>query len=135
MIIVGVLTIGLNGFMFLNTHNEVEEVVKKQISDVRARGLIEDQASVEQFRHRVTLFCQLIYGGTVVLGVVFVVLGMMVYAYPVPATVLGLVLYIGAAAVFGFLSPATLLQGLLFKIIVVVALVKSVQAAIAYQRS
>jgi hypothetical protein len=135
MIIVGVLTIAFNGFMFVNTHNEVDQVVQKQIQELHAKGMMEVQASVEEFRHRVTLFCQMIYGATVALGVIFVILGIMVYTYPVPATVLGLVLYIGAAAIFAFLNPASLVQGVILKIIVVVALVKSIQAAVAYQRS
>lgn len=135
LIIVGVLTIAANGFMYANTHNEVDQVIQQQIKDVRARGLLEDQASVAELRHRVTLFCQILYGSTVALGVIFIVLGVMVYAYPVPVTILGLVLYIGAAAVFGFLNPATLVEGVILKIIVIVALVKSLQAAIAYQKS
>ena len=134
LLIVGVLTIAANGFMYANTHNEVEQAIQQQIQDVRARRLVEEQASVAEFRHRVSLFCHIIYGSALALGVIFVILGIMVYAYPVPITILALVLYIGAAAVFGFINPATLWQGVILKIIVIVILVKSVRAAIAYQR-
>lgn len=135
LIVVGLLTIGWNAVFLANTHKEVEGVVQEQLKTLHAKGMIEDTASVAEFRHRVTLFCHIVYGATILLGVVFVVLGLMVYAYPVPVTVLALVLYIGAAAIFGFLSPMTLAQGLIFKIIIIVALVKSIQAAVAYQKS
>ncbi len=59
---------------------------------------------------------------------------MLVKTYPVPATVLGLVLYVGCAAVFGYLDPTTLAMGWLVKIIIVVALAKAIQSAVAYQR-
>ena len=135
MIIVGVLTMGFNGLLYSNAHNEVEKVVQKQIKALHDRGLIESQASVAQYRHRITLFCRIIYGSALAVGAVFIGLGIMVYRFPVPATVLGLVLYIGGAAIFGFLSPATLVQVAIFKIIVIVALVKSIHTAISYQRS
>ena len=98
------------------------------------QGLREDPAVVAEFRNRVLRVSQLVMGGAMALGVVFIVLGFLVKSYPVPSTVLGLVLYVGAAAVFGYLDPATLGQGIIIKIIIIVALAKSVQAAITYQR-
>ncbi len=135
LVIVGLLWGAFGLFFFFNTHNEVEQLVRQQVQDLHARGMAEIPASVEQFRHRVTLFCQMIYGGQVVLGAVLIVLGALVRRHPVPTTVLGLVLYVGYVAIFGLLNPASLLSGLLFKIIVVVALAKSIQSAVAYQRS
>ena len=134
MLIVGVLTILFNVFMLANTKNEVEDAIKDQVKAVRAHGMQEDPASVQEFRVRATRICHLIYGALVVLGAVYVILGLLVHAYPVPATVLGLVLYIGSAAILGYLNPLSLAQGWLWKIIIVVALAKSIQAAVAYQR-
>ena len=54
--------------------------------------------------------------------------------YPVPITVTSLILYIGAAIVFGVIDPSTLARGIIVKIIIVVCLAKSIQAAVAYQR-
>jgi hypothetical protein len=134
MIIVGVLTIAVNTFMFLNTRNAVEQELQQELNEMRAKGMFLPQGALEELRHRAILSNQIMFGATAALGVVFVILGMMVYTYPVPVTILGLVLYIGAAAVFGFIEPMTLAQGWFFKIIVIVALVKSVQAAVAYQK-
>jgi hypothetical protein len=80
------------------------------------------------------LVVQLIQAVPVGLGVIFIILGVMVKSYPVPMTITGLVLYVLANAIFGLLDPAMLLQGVIIKIIVVVALIKAVQAALAYQR-
>jgi hypothetical protein len=132
LIVVGTLTAAINGFMYVNTPNEVNQVMQ-QLNAPQAQGL-EAQKAITEVRDRIALFCHIIYGATVALGVVFIVLGLMVYAYPVPVTVLALVLYIGATAVFGYLSPMTLAQGWLMKIIVIVVLVKSIQAAVAYQK-
>lgn len=68
------------------------------------------------------------------LGVVFIVLGVMIYSAPVACTVLALILYIGGWAVSGIGNPAMLANGLIIKIVIVVYLVKAIQAAIAYQR-
>lgn len=134
LLVVGIITIVVNGLMFANTSNEVEQEIQKQVQAVHAQGMQEAPAEVEEFRSRVTRICQIIYGSLIVLGVIYVILGILVPTFPVPATVLGLVLYIGAAAILGFLNPITLVSGWLFKIIIVVALAKSIQSAVAYQR-
>jgi hypothetical protein len=134
MIGVGLLTVVVNGFQYSLINRQIEEEIQKQSTALRARGMQPDQKSVDEFRQRVSLIARYIIGSAIVLGVVFVILGILVYTYPVPATVLGLVLYIGAAAVFGVLAPETLVQGLIIKIIIIVALAKSIQAAVAYQR-
>jgi len=68
------------------------------------------------------------------LGLVFVVLGLLIYSAPVACTVLALILYIGGWAISGLGNPAMLANGLIIKIIIVVYLVKAIQAAVAYQR-
>jgi ABC-type siderophore export system fused ATPase/permease subunit len=77
---------------------------------------------------------RLVYGGIAFLGVLFILLGFLVTRFPLPATIIALVLYLGSNAVLALLDPAVLVQGIIFKIIVVVCLVKALQAAIAYQR-
>lgn len=68
-----------------------------------------------------------IQGGFVLLGAVFVVLGLLVYRYPVVTTVLGLVLYVAGAVLSG-------LQGIVLKIVIIYFLFRAVQAAFAYQK-
>lgn len=117
LLIIGCLTIAINGFMFANAVNEVQGV-----------GIApEDQA-------RVVIIVRMIYGAAIAVGTVFVVSALLIRKYPVPLTILSLVLYVGATAGFAYLDPATLLSGIIFKVIIIVLLGKSVQTALAYQR-
>lgn len=127
LIFVGDVTLALNGFFLANADKEVDDEVRK-VS--QGGSFIVDEVEVEKVRKQV----KFMYGAGAVLGAIFIVLGVMVMSYPVPCTVSGLVLYIGAAAGFAMISPESLLQGIIIKILIVVGLVKSVQAAIAYQR-
>jgi preprotein translocase subunit SecF len=73
-------------------------------------------------------------GSFLVLGIVFIICGILVKRFPVPCTVGALVLYILAALATAALDPSTLARGIIIKIFIVVALFKAVQAAFAYQK-
>jgi len=133
LLLIGLLTIAWNGYEFSQIDRAVDLEVQKRINSLHAKGLVEDQVEVTQLRNRLARFIQFACGLMVAVGIVFVVLGMMVYAYPLSATILGLVIYVGSIALFGFLSPETLLQGALGKIVFVVALAASVRTAIAWR--
>ena len=123
---IGILTVALNGFFFSQAKSSIDEEVKK----LQAQGMVVDQDAVNQ----AVKSTQLVSGVMAGLGVVFVIMGFMVYQFPVPIVASALVLYIGAAAVFAVLDPTTLAQGIIVKIIIVVSLFKSLQAAIEYQK-
>jgi hypothetical protein len=120
LIVVGVLTLLLNIFLYSNVDNEVAKVRREN------PGMVIDQDAVKLVR--------LIYAGTAGLGAVFIVLGLAVYKAPVACTVTGLVLYVAGIAVFAVIDPQNLVRGLIIKVIIIVALVKAVQAAAAYQK-
>lgn len=124
LIFVGVLTAGANCFFLINS----ESSINKQVVDLQQQGQIVDLDEVAG----ILSYNRILFGSLTALGVLFIVLGIMVYQFPVPCTVTGLVLYVGAAAVFGFLDPMTLASGLIIKILIVVGLIKSVKSAIAY---
>jgi hypothetical protein len=121
LILVGILTLAVNSFLFWNSSNEIRQLVAQQALD--PEGIPSILGVV-----------RLIYGAGIAFGVVFCVLGLLVTTFPVLTTVLGLVLYIGAAAGYAWLDPASLARGWLFKILIVAGLVKAVQAAIAYKK-
>jgi hypothetical protein len=110
-------------------NNEIENEIRKL-----GPGMVADQQVVAQVREEALRIAYLFNGVGIALGVIFVILGMCVHLAPVPMTATSLVLYIGAAAVYGFLDPSTLVQGIIIKVIIVVALIKALQAAVAYQR-
>ncbi len=114
LIVIGILTMGLNGFLLYNLPNEIEQAI------VQNNVGFDQQA---QFRQNIRLYGYLIYGIPVLLGLVFIVLGLIVKKFPVPITIAGLVLYVGAGLVFGLLNPASLGQGLIVKIIIVIFMV------------
>ena len=68
------------------------------------------------------------------LGVVFIVCGVLVKRFPVACTVTALVLYVLSSLATAALDPSMLARGIIVKIVIVVALFKAVQAALAYQK-
>jgi hypothetical protein len=134
LIVVGVLTIAFNLFFLLGAEAQVNRALDGEVRKLQGQGMMIDQQKLQEIRENAVRLTQIVSGATVLLGFVFVVLGIVVYSIPVPATVLGLVLYVGAVAIFGVLEPTTLAHGWLFKILIIVGLFKSVQAALAYQR-
>lgn len=133
LIIVGVLTCGVNLLMLVNVANEADRAIEAE--RVKAGpGAFIDPVKGKEVKETIIRFGQLLYGGSIVLGLVFIGLGLAVYQIPVAATVLGLILYIGGNLAFAALDPSNLARGLIVKIIIIVALVKAVQAAVAYER-
>jgi hypothetical protein len=124
MIFIGIVLVLWHGFELATARDQLTKELRKQGIQVF------NQAEFE----KVLVFVQLIVGAAIALGVVFIVLGLMVKSYPVPITILGLVLYIVYQVGLAVIDPANLPRGIIFKIIIVVALVKAIQAAFAYQR-
>jgi hypothetical protein len=124
LILVGILQIGVGiGFAMMAQQN-LEAEVKKQ------GMVIVDQRAFESTVH----LLQAINGAAAFVGLLLLMCGLLVKRYPVPMTVTGLVLYVGLHATLAILEPESLVRGILLKIIFVVALVKAIQAAAAYQR-
>jgi hypothetical protein len=126
LIVIGVLTILVNGFLLFSAREELVGELRKQKIDMA-------NVNRNEFDN-VLLLVRLIYIIGITLGAIFIVLGLLVKVYPVPITIIALVLYIVAAVGFGVLNPQSLRQGWIIKIIIVVALAKAIQAAFAYQR-
>ena len=135
LIAVGILTILVNAVMFLMAERMVDAEIQKELRNA-GPGAAVDQAEVNNIRTTYVRAQQLVAGGTVLLGVVFIVLGVVVDRYPVGATATGLALYIGAVVIFAVLEgdPAAIGRGIIIKVIIIVALVKALQAGIAYQK-
>ena len=112
MILVGLISIGINGFLLFNAPNEVQEAMKG--GDV--------PMSQESLLH----FVQLLYGAFMAVGVAMLILGALIYQFPVFCPLAGLILYIIAMIVGGILNPASLLKGIIFKVLVILALGKAV---------
>jgi hypothetical protein len=130
---VGILTILVNGALFIFADKFVNWQIENELAPARAQHRVINQQIVEQIRDRATRSVQLGCGIAVLIGVVFIICAVMVYTYPVASTVTSLVLYLGATAGYGVMDPTTLVQGWWMKIIIVIGLFKAVQAALAYE--
>lgn len=133
LIIVGLLTVAVNGIFVFLAEKMVDEQFKKEMNQLRQQGMVFDQGRVAELKAEAVTSTRVVNGVGLALGVVFIFLGLNVKNFPVPMTITGLVLYIGAAAVFGMMDPTTLLQGVIIKVLIVVGLFKAVKAAIAYE--
>jgi hypothetical protein len=75
----------------------------------------------------------LVYGLPALMGLLFVIFGVIIYRFPVFITVTSLVLYVLATAAFAYLAPETLAKGLIIKILIIFGLFRAIGAARAYQ--
>jgi hypothetical protein len=126
LIVIGVLTIVANIAIAAMSDSQVDNEVKK----LHGQGMLVDQKAVDAAKRETKLVCV----GFAVLGVVFVVLGVFVASFPVPITILALVLYLAGFAITAVLDPTTILQGIIFKVIIIGGLARSIKAALEYER-
>ncbi|HEY4310009.1 MAG TPA: hypothetical protein VGN12_11200 [Pirellulales bacterium] len=126
MFVIGILTVAINGFGMARLRNDVEAVIEQH----EAEGHDVDSAKLERSIRSI----QLINGGFVALGIVFIALGLAINSYPVPTTLLALVLFLGGIAISAIVDPTTIAQGGLFKIIATVGLAEAIRSAVSYRR-
>lgn len=132
LIVIGILTILVNGIQIPMVRDQVHKAIQ---ADLAKRGVIGFPPQAQQVEEIAVRVAYLVSGVTAVLGVIFLVFGFLVKAFPVPITITSLVLYVGAAVVFAALNPQSLaVVAVVIKIIIIVALAKAVQSALVYQR-
>ena len=119
MILVGLLSIGLNGFLLFNAPNEVAEVMKGGDVAMSQESLLQ--------------YVQIFYGAFIAVGVAMLLLGALIYQFPVFCPLAGLILYILAIAVSGILNPMSLVKGIVIKVLVIIALGKAVGDGASYR--
>jgi hypothetical protein len=140
LIVVGLIIVIFYGIglasLRTTIHSNLQTAVAKQ------PGMDIDQAKLQEIEDG------LVRSGTVesVLfigaGAAIFVLGLLTTKYPVPCTLLGLVVYVAITAYYlinlfssGEADTVGLqIRGMVYRVIMIVALVKAVQSAIAYQR-
>lgn len=101
-------------------------------------GVVVDQKKVDELKS----VARVSHGLFIAVGALFVFLGLLVKKFPVPVTILGLVLYIGSFVIdfaigytyVGEEAFKSIGSGIWLKIVIIIGLVKSIQAAIAYEK-
>ncbi|MHC5540857.1 hypothetical protein ACYOEI_21760 [Singulisphaera rosea] len=121
---IGVLTLAVNGFFLFNLPNEIQQAIQQ--NDV-------GPAEQEQFRQQVRMYGLLLYGLPALLGILYIVFGIIIKRYPVFITTTSLVLYITSTVGFAILNPASAVSGIVIKAVIILALFRAIKAAKAYE--
>ncbi len=132
--VIGVLTLVVNIGVAMLADSLVTSNLNKERDQLRQQGMEVDQAAFDQAKEQAVTATQLAAFGFAGLGVAFLVIGACLQMAPLPLAILALILYLGGVAISAMADPTTLAQGIIVKIIIIVALVKAVQTASAYQR-
>jgi hypothetical protein len=136
---VGILTIVVNLAQLAMVDNEIDKQLDQEAAKLVQQGRMIDQVKFAEIKQAAKRVGHLIMYGVIGLGALYIVFGLLIWKFPVPITIIALTIYVGSAVVFAALSneplEETLLKGIIVKVIIVVALVKAVQAAIAYQKA
>jgi hypothetical protein len=133
-IVIGLLTIGTNAFLYNRMPSIVDAQIKKEVDPLLRKGMTIDPVAMAELRASAIRASQLAAIGFIAIGVVYLVFAAIIEKYPVPITISGLVIYIASAAIMAIFEPMSLVQGLLIKILFVVGLLKAVQAALSFER-
>jgi len=140
LVVVGVLQLIAGLFFIFNARSLVQAQLEKEIQTLRAQGMVVDQEELQELVDSTTRATQLLNLGGVLGGICLVFLGLLVYRFPVACTITGLLLYIGMFATFAFISfmgdgdGSVFVRGWLIRILIIVALFKAIQAALAYEK-
>lgn len=119
LIFVGLLTIAAYTFLYFNATTEVQQEAAK--------------GDVPMSQETMLFFVRVVYGSFIAIGVVELLLGALIYQFPLFCPLAGLIIYVGANMVAGVLNPLSLLKGIIIKVLVVIALVKAVNDGAYYR--
>ena len=135
LIAIGILTIAANLFFGLAADDAVKREFDKELAAKGLNRAVVDQVKLQEAEEAALRITRLASFGFAALGAIFVAAGALIKKYPVPISIVSLVLYLGSTVIMGMLDTDLLLKGIIIKVIIIVALVKAVQAAIAYQKA
>jgi hypothetical protein len=132
LIVLGCLYIIVNGVQMGMLRDAIRNEIQKQIR--QNPGAIINQAAVQEFEDQAYQIGMIIGAIAILVGVAFVVFGIIIKMYPVAVTITSLVLYLITIVGAALLNPQTLIAGIIIKVIIVVCLIKAIQAALAYEK-
>jgi hypothetical protein len=137
LIVLGLLILGLNIVLFFMIPSMVDGQIEREIGKLRGQGAFQvNQAAVADARSQMIHLNYLLRGVFIAAGVVLLACGLLIRTFPVPATILSLILYIGAVATSLLMSGGENINpaSLVIPVLIILALVRAVQAAVAYER-
>jgi hypothetical protein len=135
LFVLGGLLIVFCGIAFPFVNEFVRAQLDEEARQLTQKGMVINQAKLTEIKEAQVRAVQIGLLAQIGIGVLYVVLGLLVNKFPVPATVTALVVYIGVNVAVAVHDSSQLATGWWIKLIVVIALAKAVQAAIAYQKT
>jgi hypothetical protein len=140
LFIVGALTIVWNVIDIATIRSTFQNAVEKEIQKRGGPGVVQiDRRVLQQEEDKVFMFGCAVDGALILVGILFLIFGAIIYHFPVPVTITSLILYVlvtVAGMVLLSLSdePAPARSGIIVKILIIIALAKSIQSALAYEK-
>jgi len=133
LVLVGLLYVGFSIFMLATLKEQVNRIIQAEVAKGGA-GFRPDPVAVREAEEYLIRINTLMQAGQLALGVLYLVFAFLVGAYPLPIAIISLVLFVAANAIFIVIEPSNIYRGLILKAIVLIAMVKALQAALAYQK-
>lgn len=125
LIVVGILTMFVNLALFIAADSEVATIAQEEAS----QGVAVDQGFL-------VVIVRIVYAFSMLVGVFFMLLGSLVYRFPVVAPSIGLALYLITNIIFLVLNPMSFASpiGIIIRIAIIGTLVKAINSGIYYRR-
>lgn len=140
-LVVACIVMGLMAFFnYVTAERQIDDQIKKEL---RQMGGGVGQHEIQQAKEGMMRVMVLLCLGIGFISLVFLILAILVYRYPLFCTVGGLIFFIGFNLIMAFLiamggeggdAVAFLASGFIWKIIILVGLGKGIQSAVAFQR-
>lgn len=125
LIVVGILMMFVNFALFIAADSEVASIAQEEAS----KGVAVDQGFL-------VVIVRIVYAFSMVVGVFFMLLGTLVYRFPVVAPSIGLALYVLINIMTLVLNPMSFVSpiGIIIRIAIIGTLVKAINSGIYYRR-
>jgi hypothetical protein len=125
---------------YLTAEKQIDDEIKKELKHLGAGAM--EQKEVKLAKEGMMRVLGLLCLGIGFISLVFLILAILVYRYPLFCTVGGLIFFIGFNLIMAFLialndaggAVAFLVSGFIWKIIILAGLFKGIQSAVAFQR-
>lgn len=144
LFLAGVLLIAMALIDIGTFHSQFQKAVDKEIQKQGGAGMVQiDRGVLKQAEDNAFAIACVIDGAFLFVGLVFFVLGALVYRFPVPVTIFGLVLFLlalgaGLAIVAIGGEPEDIARyvgsGWLLRLVVIIGLASSIKSAVAYEK-
>lgn len=125
LIAVGILMMIVNFALFIAADSEVANIAQEEA----AQGVAVDQGFL-------VVVVRIVYAFSMVVGIFFILLGTLVYRFPVVAPSIGLALYVLINIMTLVLNPMSFVSpiGIIIRIAIIGTLVKAINSGIYYRR-